>query len=203
MMIVPISTRTEEQYSRIDLGTGGFKYALVCNGGVLLADGKREADWYENSLKLIEPGKAELEKALVILEKESGRTSELRFIENLFLFTKCSDPEKAVDRLTSRLDRKRVDVFHKGEKVYVVPVQLSKGNAVMRLREYLDPEYIIAAGDSRFDLSMAEAADWGIVPYGFTKKYRAVSALYEMDKDKLFSEALLEMCLKIRAESIE
>lgn len=36
MTIIPTSTRTEEQYKRIDLDIGIVPYALVCNGGVLL-----------------------------------------------------------------------------------------------------------------------------------------------------------------------
>ena len=35
VMIVPTTTRTREQYERIDLGIGKIPYALVCNGGVL------------------------------------------------------------------------------------------------------------------------------------------------------------------------
>lgn len=36
MTIIPTSTRTEEQYKRIELDIGIVPYALVCNGGVLL-----------------------------------------------------------------------------------------------------------------------------------------------------------------------
>lgn len=39
MTIIPTSTRTEEQYKRIDLDIGIVPYALVCNGGVLLVNG--------------------------------------------------------------------------------------------------------------------------------------------------------------------
>ena len=42
MTIIPTSTRTEEQYKRIDLDIGIVPYALVCNGGVLLVNGKRD-----------------------------------------------------------------------------------------------------------------------------------------------------------------
>ena len=54
IIIIPTSTRTKEQYDRIDLGIGAFEYALVCNGGLLIKQGKSDADWYEESLKLIE-----------------------------------------------------------------------------------------------------------------------------------------------------
>lgn len=41
VLFVPTTTRTTEQYRRIDLGIGPVRYALTCNGGVLLVDGQR------------------------------------------------------------------------------------------------------------------------------------------------------------------
>lgn len=35
-MILPTTTRSIEQYKRINLGVGMDRYALVCNGGILL-----------------------------------------------------------------------------------------------------------------------------------------------------------------------
>ncbi len=46
LLFVPVTTRTEEQYRRIDLGVGVPSYALVCNGGVLLINGQEDAGWY-------------------------------------------------------------------------------------------------------------------------------------------------------------
>ncbi|OLA90858.1 MAG: HAD family hydrolase [Roseburia sp. 40_7] len=178
-MLIPTSTRTVGQYERIDLGIGAFPYALVCNGGILLVNGKRDRAWYETSLDLIRESSPELEKAMGILEHDKRRKFELRFIERLFVFTKCNDPE---------------------EVVYVVPKKLSKGMAVRRLREKLKPESIMAAGDSGFDISMVEEADHGFVPYGFTDAYQISddrSKIMEMEPERLFSEALLEKALKM------
>ena len=44
--------------------------------------------------------------------------------------------------------------------------------AVRRLRKRLQPAYIIAAGDSEFDVSMVEESDLGLVPAGFKKDLR-------------------------------
>ena len=48
-LFVPVTTRTVEQYRRIDLGVGTLPYALVCNGGVLLANGQEDESWYLES----------------------------------------------------------------------------------------------------------------------------------------------------------
>ena len=42
--IVPTTTRTIEQYNRIDLSVFSPHYALVCNGGVLLTDGREDTE---------------------------------------------------------------------------------------------------------------------------------------------------------------
>ena len=195
-LIIPTSTRTKEQYDRIDLKIGTFKYALVCNGSVLLVDGKKDKDWYEESLRLAKPSNLEVKKALEYLENDKRRTFELRYIEDLFVFTKCYKSETVVNELREYLDKNLVNVFNNKEKVYVLPTSLSKGKAIERLRKYLKAEFIIAAGDSEFDISMVEAADVGLVPYGFKSEFNIKSDIYEMGKEGLFSEQLLSKCLQ-------
>ena len=195
-LIIPTSTRTIEQYERINLKIGTFKYALVCNGSVLLVDGKKDKDWYEESLRLAKPSNLEVKKALEYLENDKRRTFELRYIEDLFVFTKCYKSETVVNELREYLDKNLVNVFNNKEKVYVLPTSLSKGKAIERLRKYLKAEFIIAAGDSEFDISMVEAADVGLVPYGFKSEFNIKSDICEMGKEGLFSEQLLRKCLQ-------
>ena len=195
-LVIPTSTRTIEQYERINLKIGTFKYALVCNGSVLLVDGKKDKDWYEESLRLAKPSNLEVKKALEYLENDKRRTFELRYIEDLFVFTKCDKSETVVNELRKHLDKSLVNVFNNKEKVYVLPTLLSKGKAIERLKKYLKVEFIIAAGDSEFDISMVEAADVGLVPYGFKSEFNIKSDIYEMGKERLFSEQLLSKCLQ-------
>ena len=195
-LVIPTSTRTIEQYERIDLKIGTFKYALVCNGSVLLVDGKKDKDWYKESLRLAKPSNLEVKKALEYLENDKRRIFELRHIEDLFVFTKCDETETVVNELREYLDKSLVSVFNNKEKVYVLPTLLSKGKAIERLRKYLKAEFIIAAGDSEFDISMVEAADVGLVPYSFKSEFNIKSDIYEMGKEGLFSEQLLRKCLQ-------
>ena len=111
MLIVPTTTRTLEQYQRIDLGIGPFPYALVCNGGVLLINGVPDEAWYQDSLHLVSDSREEMNLAMELLEREPRRKFELRYIEKLFIFTKCNDPETVVNDLKTSLDTKYVDVF--------------------------------------------------------------------------------------------
>ena len=200
MLVVPTSTRSIEQYQRIDLGVGPFPYALVCNGGILLADGKRDDAWYQASLGLIGQSESVLQKALCLLEEDSRRKFELRFIERLFVFTKCGEPQRVVEDLRDALHTELVDVFHNGEKVYVVPRALNKGKAVQRFREYIHADFVVAAGDSEFDISMLEEADVGLAPHGFAEEFAVDFTVREMDGRKVFAESLLQECLGIKGE---
>lgn len=190
-LVVPTTTRTKEQYERIDLKAGEFRYALVCNGGVLLVDGQKDDAWYEESRWMISDCMAELERGAELLKCEPLRKFEVRFIEELFIFTKCKDSETVAARLKTRLDGRKVDVFRNGEKIYIVPGKLNKGAAAERFRRYAEADEVIAAGDSAFDVSMVEQADIGIVPAGFCRKYGAEGALEEMKGESVFSEEML------------
>lgn len=199
IIVIPTTTRTIEQYNRIELGVGAFKYALTCNGGVLLVDGNRDEEWYKESLELAKPSEEAIRVAYKVLENDERRYFELRYIEELFLFTKCREPETIVEDLKKVCDLDLVNVFNNGDKVYVVPNNLSKGNAIRRIREKLKADYIVAAGDSEFDISMVTEADKGLVPKGFGKEFGVDDNLIEIETG-LFSEELLSVVLKTAKE---
>lgn len=207
VVVVPTTTRTIEQYQRIDLGVGEISYALVCNGGVLLVDGKEDEKWYQESMQLIKDSRGELYKALELLENEERRSFELRFIRELFVFTKCEEPDRVVEKLRAALDADMVDVFNNGIKVYVVPKALSKGNAVNRFRNYIEADYVVAAGDSEFDISMLEAADLGIAAPELAQNQCFLHRNFQneikcLPAEKLFAEVVLETVLRLSANGI-
>lgn len=161
---VPTTTRTQEQYHRIDLGIGTPEYALVCNGGVLLVNGKEDTRWYEESLQMAADCQKELKKAENWLETDENRDFEIRNIRNLFVFTKSRKPDISMKQLQEILNLSLVDVFCNGVKVYIVPKKLSKGTALKRFRQRKAAECVIAAGDSAFDIPMLREADIAIMP---------------------------------------
>ncbi|MGP1597504.1 HAD hydrolase family protein [Peptoanaerobacter stomatis] len=197
LLIVPTTTRTEEQYKRIDLDIGQLKYALVCNGSILLIDGHEDEMWYNTSLSLIENSKNELEKSLTYLQNDNRRNFELRFIKNLFVFTKCENSQNVVNDLKNILDTSKVDVFNNKEKLYVIPKNLSKGNALLRFKQYLDSisdnkKIFISAGDSEFDISMFDKTDISIAPQELSKIHKIPKNTILIDNFSLFSETMLE-----------
>lgn len=195
---VPTTTRTVEQYQRIDLGIGTPQYALACNGGVLLVDGKEDMDWYLESVELARESQSELKSAELFLEKDKYRIFELRNIMGLFVYTKSSEPGKTIEELKKRLDLSLVDVFHNGVKIYVVPKKLSKGEAVLRLKKKLRARTIIAAGDSEFDLSMLQAADIAIAPESLAQNFSFREDGVIIKSDIIFSEGVLKYMMKYK-----
>lgn len=197
VLFVPTTTRTVDQYNRIDLGIGIPKYALTCNGGVLLVDGVEDPYWYQESLELVEVCQGELKKAELLLEHDHNRAFEVRNIRELFIFTKCNFPEESIEKLRNQLDLALVDVFHNGIKVYVVPKKLSKGNAVRRFREKVNTTKVIVAGDSEFDLSMFTEAEIGLAPKELAQKYELPDNVTSFARDVVFSECVLEYIMNM------
>ncbi len=196
-LLVPTTTRTEEQYRRINLQIGSIKYALVCNGGVLLVDGKEDTEWYRKSRELVDNCQAMLHKAAAVLEKDKRRIFEVRFIKELFVFTKCEEPEAVVKDLRKITDKTLMEIFSNGSKVYAVPKALSKGAAVERFREYIGAGLVIAAGDSEFDLPMFEKADVAFAPMELAKKYQMDPNTRVLPNTKVYSEEVLTHVLKV------
>lgn len=196
-LIVPISTRTIEQYERIDLRVGSFPYALVCNGGVLLVNGERDESWYRQSLRDIEMSYDELRMAKTFLENEPRRKLDVRFIEKMFVFTKCMEPENVIHSLRAKLNAENVDIFNNGEKIYIVPKNLNKGKALQRFKDYIGDSFAVAAGDSEFDVSMLRMADERLAPYGFRSRFHIEFPVREAGKIDIFSEYALSGCIKI------
>lgn len=196
--LVPTTTRTLEQYNRINLGFGIPKYALVCNGGVLLVNGEEDEQWYNDSFEAVRDCQEQLNFAEKILEADKNRTFEIRNIRKLFIFTKSSEPLDSVEILKNKLDTSKVDVFNNGVKVYVVPKNLSKGTAVKRLKEKLNAEMTISAGDSEFDISMLNATDISIAPKELSELAELPEHTVLFDGEGIFSEFVLEKVISCK-----
>ena len=193
-VFVPTTTRTKEQYERIRLETGRPKYALVCNGGVLLKDGAELPGWYGESLARIEKSREELAAAERCLQKDGDRSFEVRNIRGLFVFTKSARPRESAERLRAVLGPSCVTVFTNGNKVYALPEGLDKGTALMRFREYIKADRVLAAGDSEFDLPMLAAADEAYAPEALFDRYPVGKQVRKIGQG-VFSDGMLHMVL--------
>lgn len=161
--VIPVTTRSVEQYRRIEFERIGFapKYALCGNGGVLLVNGEPDKAWSEWAESVFRECREELSRFRTLMEKDPRRSFEVRLVDGLFLFTKSAAPSETLDFLG---ESETCECFSTGEKIYAVPKKLSKGAAVGRLAKRLGLMEFAAAGDSLMDLSMLNAADIAVFP---------------------------------------
>ena len=192
ILIVPITTRTYIQYSRIELGIIP-KYVLCANGGILLKDGIKSDEWYKESLDIVKPSSDEREKAYAFLQKDKRRKFECRNIDDLFIFTKCDETEDVVRDLKAILDMTKVEALYNKDKLYIMPKNLNKADTIKRfIREYATEKVqIFAAGDTEFDTGMIDRAD-----IGFAHKDLNISKNIFNDYEGLFSDFYLEKVLE-------
>lgn len=165
LILVPLTTRSLEQYQRIQLWPSApAAYALTSNGAVLLANGVPDAEWAAQTTQLIADSLSELDLALALLQQDEAITLTPRLVDEAFVYTKSICVQNSLATLSKALDPDKVYLDHNGEKLYVLPKALSKGTALKRLGARLGVRCAAAAGDSFFDLSMLEAADIAIIP---------------------------------------
>lgn len=164
--LIPLTTRSLEQYSRIDFGNQvKIKYALVANGGILLENNKINEDWFKETKKIVSYAEEELEKGIEILKKDENICFEIRKVDGLSVFTKSNNVEETIKRLKDTLNPDIVYVDYNGAKVYIFPEKLDKGSSLKRFRNYVgENTSFVAAGDSDFDVPMLLAADYGFCP---------------------------------------
>ncbi len=165
LTIVPVTTRTKEQYERLGgvMERLSVRAALICSGAVLLADGKVDEQWLKESSRLAERELPELEKANKLLEKLCGK-EKTRFPYELMASAVYENPQACIQALKRSIDEEKCFIGSDGKKIYCIPRSMSKGNALQRFRRRFPSGACVAAGDSVFDVSMLNEADFAVFP---------------------------------------
>lgn len=163
--VIPLTTRTEAQYSRLAEAAAalGWRRALILNGAVLLEDGKENPDWREESQSLCTPSMKAFQEALRAAEAAAGTDAIVNCAPFLF-YIKAPDPEETESFLRSCTDMQQLTVRRDARKVYCFHSCLEKGTALRRFAARCGLTRTMAAGDSGFDLSMLAAADTAFCP---------------------------------------
>ncbi|MBE5870417.1 MAG: hypothetical protein E7294_04055 [Lachnospiraceae bacterium] len=171
LSLVPVTTRTIEQFHRLFLLRKDLhcRYALVCNGGILLENGQPRKDWYQETLKLSNAQNPEVAKAFSIAENRFLQ-ARLHFPEPFFFYAACEDVQTLYDTFQNELDTNLVYIGKDSRKVYVIASSVSKGTAVKRFAGQFGTDRIMVAGDSEFDLSMLEYGEPAFLPKELSEK---------------------------------
>ncbi len=189
ILFIPVTTRSIEQYNRINWIEGTTpNFAVVSNGANLLQNGNIDLKWKQDFYKNIRPYENELQRQLKILSQDKNFTI-CRIVDGCFLFLKGgndADIKKIAEEIQGGTN---LAVEYFGRKIYLFPPKLNKGAALLKLKEIFKPVKIFAAGDSYIDIPMLNFADFAFVHSNLNLNR---NNFFEFD-----SADFLEYCLKI------
>ncbi len=184
-VVVPVTTRTPEQFARVRLPGPPPRYAIASNGGHLLVDGVPDATWTAQMTARLR-GCAPLAEVDAHLRATAGPfVLALRAAGDLFVYAavaRAALPVGWVDALAAWCAPRGWTVSLQGRKVYAVPRPLTKAAAAVELRGRLGGGALLAAGDSLLDADLLDVADAAIRPAhgelaeaGFTRDHLTVT----------------------------
>lgn len=193
---VPVTTRSIAQYKRLFVFEKEIKveYALVCNGAILLKDGIIDEEWFRET-------KTIAKEEIGILKNIQNELSEYNInnIEGVMLCFKADQPKDIAYLLRSKYADKRVYIGFDKRKVYIVPSEINKGNAVRRYSKKFGITDTISSGDSEFDISMLDVTNISMCPDSLMKQITLAEQKYSMGDNLIFSDEICER-LKIIIE---
>ena len=179
LMFIPITTRSIEQYLRIKWPSDCVpEYAITTNGANLLVNSQLDGEWQNDSLKDLKEVLPELDNLYKTLSTDN-RFIRCRYVDGFYIFVYCKDDisPKEVENFYNVSDKYCVRAS--GKKVYFYPVNINKGNALLRLKKKFGIESVISAGDSIIDIPMLDLAEVSYIPNDelnlFLKKKAVVS----------------------------
>lgn len=198
--VIPVTTRSISQFKRIKI-LGSTEYAVVANGGTILHKGEVQQDWEKNIGKILK--KYDLENTRRIFEKLPGLSSIPKIVDKKFLFAKSEEVISCKKYLKDELDTKIWKISFQGKKVYAIPCEITKGNALRFICENLIPNNkpIISAGDSDLDIPMLEYANYGIIPSDSSLSVQKNDEYIKIGKGINTADAILKFVIEILHQS--
>lgn len=165
-VVVPVTTRTPEQWHRITLPGPPPRYVVTANGGVLLVDGRPDRDWsaaVADRLARVAPLGEIWEHASRVCRPEW--TVKLRNARGLFCYAvlhRKRVPAGFVAEAAAWAADRGWQLSLQGRKLYWVPRSLTKSAAVAEVAARAGTSRTVAAGDSLLDADLLASADRGI-----------------------------------------
>jgi hydroxymethylpyrimidine pyrophosphatase-like HAD family hydrolase len=166
-LVVPVTTRTPEQWHRVRLPGPAPRYAITANGGILLVEGAVDHGWdavVAAELAQVAPLGEIWEHASRVCRPEW--TVKLRNARGLFCYAVLHRKRVPFGFLAEAADwaqQRGWQLSLQGRKLYWVPRSLTKSAAVAEVVRREEIDVVLAAGDSLLDADVLEAADYGIV----------------------------------------
>jgi hypothetical protein len=173
---VPATTRTIEQFGRIQLPGAPWRYAITSNGGNILIDGRPDRQWRSAVDAAVRAGGPELPEVVTELCRRIGSdwVEACRTADDLFCYLVVKPvavPTDFLDQWSRWCAKRGWGVSQQGRKIYTMPIAVCKSHAVTEIRcRMLDDRtlgadaLVLTAGDGALDAQMLALADAGIRP---------------------------------------
>ena len=160
---IPVTTRSEAEYKRVQFKGIVPEYAIVASGARILHNGELMQEWedYLNPQLNID----ELKMLVDEFNNLESTNYESKIIDGAYVFSKSGDIAKTKVELNALREKYPQYKFYLDKhKVYAIPNCFGKGITLKWLKQYLDEKFIIASGDTTFDMPMLQEADLAIIP---------------------------------------
>ncbi|MGX7418117.1 HAD family hydrolase [Carnobacterium gallinarum] len=164
--LIPVTTRSTEQYQRLETGLAVFNlpYALTSNGGNLYRFGQLDESWHQD-IRLSLANELKVASDALTVVKQFVPAEFIRKIKQIDTLYFCllvveriweSERIREVNQLLQPLNW---HAYFQHKKLYVLPIPLSKENAIKKLKKEWSSQDIkihktLAMGDTTMDYHM-------------------------------------------------
>lgn len=156
--LIPITTRSVEQYLRIDWPDAiRPEKSYPANGSVALKLGPDEILDCTNIVSL-EYCKSELADFAQSLSRDE-RLRDSRIVDGNYVMAIIKEERLEDDFSDVIVDESKFEKYREGKKLYLFPLECNKGKAIEHIRSEHRECRVFCAGDSKIDLVMGRYSD--------------------------------------------
>lgn len=156
--IVPITSRSVEQFERIRWAGIKTSLAYVANGGIRVeADGSCATRLFDTVR-----WSTVLDDVITAIARDD-RVGRCRIVDSCYALAYLNDPDVDVSDMR-RYCHDELTMYRDRKKLYFFPSGLNKGLAIADIRTRFPDARVVCIGDSENDFSMLLLADLAIMP---------------------------------------
>ena len=168
--VIPTTTRSVVQFQRVR-PFQDCKFAITSNGGTILYNGKVFLPWYNYIQRVLSGYVNDFKIIPEQLKVYSDYFDKpLKIVDNMFFYGKLKSNTEKNEELLSilniELNKAKWSFTLQGLKLYIIPKEISKENAILYLKRYLNDDCLIVSGDGKLDLNFLSVGDIRIIPDG-------------------------------------
>jgi hydroxymethylpyrimidine pyrophosphatase-like HAD family hydrolase len=171
-VFLPVTTRTQAQYERVTgiyEGEAPPEFAITSNGAVILENGVPIREWSDRIRKQCVSRKTIIQELMPEVERHFSEDWVLRVREAddwfvYLIIDRERFPEENLQFYINTFRKLGWEMSLQGRKLYLMPESITKAGAMEYVKERIQADYVIAAGDSLLDRCLLESADVGLLP---------------------------------------